>query len=88
MASRQPPTEQLLDAWRRAESAINDVRPGSTDYARAVQEANARREAYQHRIDDLEDERRSLTGHGAPPTLAAVIQLERPLPEGDPSHHS
>ena len=88
MASPQPPTEQLLDEWRRAESAINAVDAGTPAHAVATHEANARREAYQRRIDELEDERRSLTGRGDRPRLAAVLHLERPLPETDPSRHS
>jgi hypothetical protein len=85
MASRRPSTEQLLDAWRRAESAINAVDPGTADHAVAIHEATSRREAYQHRIDELEDEHRSLMGQAHPPKLAD-LHFDRPIPDGDASH--
>lgn len=46
-------TQELLDAWRQAESAINDIEEGSIARMFMTQRADEAREAYQARIDAL-----------------------------------
>ena len=46
-------TEELLAAWREAESAISDSEPGSGERVEATHRADEARERYQARVDML-----------------------------------
>jgi hypothetical protein len=46
-------TEELLAAWREAETAITDTEPGSAERVEATNRADEARERYQARVDML-----------------------------------
>jgi hypothetical protein len=46
-------TEELLAAWRQAESDISDTNPGSAERVEATHLADEARERYQARVDML-----------------------------------
>ena len=50
--------EQLLDAWREAETDVNGTRLGTSEHEAALQRAEQAREAYLLRIDVMKDDLR------------------------------
>ena len=46
-------TEELLAAWRQAESAISDTNPGSAERAEATRLADEARERFHARVETL-----------------------------------
>jgi hypothetical protein len=57
-------TEELINAWRTAESAMNETAEGSVARMFATQQADEAREAYQARIDELAETKVDQTPRG------------------------
>jgi hypothetical protein len=51
-------TEQLLEAWRDAEIAVNGTAIGTADHAAALQRSEKANEAYRLRLEAMKDDLR------------------------------